>query len=319
MMHGFAVLALVSASFSAYVTPPSHGHSAAASALARGPQALFSPQTPARPPATDGRTRDVYVSVLDGKDAPVTGLTAADFVVQEDGVSREVLKAAPATAPMQIMVLIDDTQAATAAIPRIREGLIAFVEKLKGRAEIGLVTIGERPTSLVSYTGDTIVLKKGIERIFARSGAGAYLLEGLVEVSRGLEQRHAERPVIVALTMEGPEFSNLDYRQVLKAIESSGATLHVLAVGTPSASMDDEMRNRNMTIAEGTERTGGRRDQLLADLFIPQALPRLADELLNQYVVTYGRPDTLIPPEKIRVSATRPGVTARARTRAAGR
>lgn len=297
MMHGLAVLALVSSFFGA----------------------LFSPQTPIRPAASDARTRDVYLSVLDGKDAPVTGLTAADFVVHEDGVSREVLKAAPATAPMQIMVLIDDSQAATAAIPRIREGLIAFVEKLKGRAEIGLVTIGERPTSLVPYTGDTTVLKKGIERIFARPGAGAYLLEGLVEVSRGLEQRHAERPVIVAISMEGPEFSNLDYRQVLKPVESSGAALHVLAVGMPSGSTDDEMRNRNMTIAEGTERTGGRRDQLLADLFLPEALPRLADELLNQYVVTYGRPDALIPPEKIRVSVTRPGVTVRARTRAAGR
>jgi VWFA-related protein len=281
--------------------------------------ARFSPQTPARPAAHDARTRDVYVSVLDSKGAPVTGLTAADFVVREDGVSREVVKAAPATAPMQIMVLIDDSQAATAAIPRMREGLVAFVDKLNGLAEIGLVTIGERPTALVPYTSDTAVLKKGIERIFARPGSGAYLLEGLVDVSHGLEQRHAERPVIVAITMEGPEFSNLDYRQVLKAVESSGAALHVLAVGTPSASLSDEMRNRNMTIAEGTERTGGRRDQLLADLFLPEALPRLADELLNQYVVTYGRPDTLIPPEKIQVSVTRRGVTVRARTRTAGR
>ena len=66
------------------------------------------------------------------------------------------------------------------------------------------------------------------------------------------------------------------------------------------------MRNRNIVIAEGTERTGGRRDQLLADSAIAEALPRLADELLNQYVVTYGRPDTLIPPEKIQVSVTRP-------------
>jgi VWFA-related protein len=273
----------------------------------------------ARPAASEARTRDVYVSVLDAKDAPVTGLTAADFAVREDGVPREVLKASPATAPMQVMVLIDDSQSATEAIPRIREGLTAFVDKLTGRAEIGLVTVGERPTSLVSYTSDEPPLKKGIGRIFARTGAGAYLLEGLLEVSRGLERRHAERPVIVAITMEGPEFSNLDYRQVLKAIESSGAALHVLAVGTPSSSTDDEMRNRNMTLAEGTERTGGRRDQLLADLFLPEALPRLADELLNQYVVTYGRPDTLIPPEKIRVSVTRPGVTARARTRTAGR
>ena len=40
---------------------------------------------------------------------------------------------------------------------------------------------------------------------------------------------------------------------------------------------------------------------------------------LNQYVVTYGRPDKLIPPEKLQVTTTRPGLTVRARTRIAGR
>jgi VWFA-related protein len=280
----------------------------------------FTTQAPSRSAAGETRTRDVYVSVLDDKGAPVPGLSAADFVVREDGVGREVLKAGPATEPMQIMVLIDDSQAADDAIQRMREGLTAFVEKLKGRAEIGLVTVGERPTTLVPYTTDTNALKKGIGRIFSRTGSGAYLLEGIVEVSHSLERRKATRPVIVAVTMEqGTEFSNLEYQNVLKQLEASGAALHVLAVGMPSPSAADEMRNRNIVIADGTQRTGGRRDQLLADSSLPQALPRLADELLNQYVVTYSRPETLIPPEKIQVTASRPGVTVRARTRVAGR
>ena len=149
-------------------------------------------------------------------------------------------------------------------------------------------------------------LKNGINRIFARPGSGAYLLDGIIDVSQGLQKRKAERPVIVALTMEGVEFSNLQYQTVLKQLEASGAALHVIAVGMPSSSMSDEMRNRNQVIAEGTERTGGRRDQLLTPSGITEALPRVADELLNQYVVTYGRPETLIPPEKLQVTVSRP-------------
>jgi hypothetical protein len=79
------------------------------------------------------------------------------------------------------------------------------------------------------------------------------------------------------------------------------------------------MRNRGMVLAEGPKISGGRRDQLLHPPAIAEALPRLADELLNQYLVTYGRPDTLIPPEKIQVSVSRPGLTARARTKVSGR
>lgn len=285
--------------------------------------ALASPlsfQDPAaRPSASDARTRDVYVSVLDQKDKPVTGLTAADFVVREDGVAREVLKAAAATAPMQIMVLIDNSQASATSIAPMRDGLTLFVDKLRGKAEIGFVTVGERSTSLVEYTTDTDKLKKGIGRIFSRPGSGAYLLDGIVDVSKGLQKRNAARPVIVAITIEGIEYSNLQYQTVLKQLYASGATLHVLAVGAPIPAQTDELRNRNMVLAEGTDRTGGRRDQLLAVTSITEALGRMADELLNQYVVTYGHPDALIPPEKLQVTVKHPGLTVHAPKRLVGK
>jgi VWFA-related protein len=276
-------------------------------------------QEPRPSAASDARTRDVYVSVLDSKDAPVTGLTAADFIVKEDGAAREVLRAGPATAPMQLVLIVDDSEAMTPALQPMREGLTKFVEKMQGHAEIGIVTVGERATSLVPSTTDINALKRGITRIFARSGAGAYMLDGIHDVSEGLQKRKAERPVIVALTMEGVEFSNLQYDFVLKSLDDSGAAFHMLSIGSPNPSMSDEWRNLNMVIAEGTKRSGGRRDQVLAVSGIPEALQRVADELNNQYVVTYGRPERLIPPEKLQVTVSRPGVTVRARTKVAGK
>ena len=281
----------------------------------------FDPGGQAAPvrPASESRSQTVYVSVLDAKHTPVTGLSAADFTVREDSAAREVLRAEPATDPMQVVLIVDDSQAAGDALVPLRQGLSAFVDKLKGRAEIGIVTVGDRSMSLVPSTTDPTALKNGINRIFARTGAGAYLLDAVMDVSQGFQRRKAQRPVIVALTFEGTQFSNLQYDTVLKPLEASGAVLHVLTVGTPSASMVDEMRNRNQLIAEGTERTGGRRDQVLTPSGIAEALPRVADELLSQYAVIYGRPEMLIPPEKIQVKVSRPDVTVRARTRTAGR
>ena len=272
-------------------------------------------QAPRQAQATDGKTRDIYVSVVDGNGAAVTGLTAKEFTVREDGVAREVLKVAPATAPLDIVLLVDDSQAATNAIPYLRDGLTRFAKQLSGKASIGLVTIGERPTSVVERTKDVATLQKGISRLFARPGSGAYLLEAILDTSRGFQKRDTERPVIVAIATEGVEFSNQPYERVLDALYESGATLHVLMVGSPSTSMADEIRNRNITVAQGTEGTGGRREQLLTELAIPDALTKLADELLNQYVVTYGRPEALVPPKKVEVSVSKSGATARARTR----
>lgn len=272
-----------------------------------------------RPAASDARTRSIYVSVLDNKDAPVTGLKAADFQVREDGAAREVLRAEPATAPLQIVLLVDDSQAMNAALQPMREGLTKFVEKMQGHAEIGIVTVGERSTSLVPSTTDLNALKRGITRIFARPGSGAYMLDGIQDVSQGFQRREAERPHIIGITMDTVEFSNLQWQMVLKTLNASGATLHMLSLGMPSSSMSDEMRNLNQTIAEGTKDTGGRRDQVLATSGIPEALLRVADDLLQQYVVTYGRPERLIPPEKLQVTVSKPDVTVRARTRVAGK
>jgi Ca-activated chloride channel family protein len=274
--------------------------------------ALLAPGDVAAQRESGGRTRDVYVSVLDAKEVPVRGLTAADFTVREDGQPREVLKAGPATEPLDVALLIDDSQAADPALQQLREGVTAFVDRVAGKGQIALVTFGERPTVLVDYTSNTELLKRGIGRIFPRRGAGAYLLEAIREVSRGLQKRKAARPVMVAVTMEGTEFSNLYYENVLKDLQASGAALHVLAVGSPSQSQEDEMRNRNVVISDGPERSGGRREQLLSVMGIPDALKEVADELLNQYVVTYGRPDTLIPAEKLQVTVSRPDVTVRA-------
>jgi hypothetical protein len=191
------------------------------------------------------------------------------------------------------------------------------VKSLDGKAEIAVATMGERPTAVLDYTTSTEQLTQAVNRIFARPGAGAYLLDGVVEVSRGLARRESDRKVIVVITIEsGVEFSNRYHETVLDELRKSGAAMHVLAVGTPASSLDDEMRNRNIVIAEGPEMTGGRREQLLSQRSIPNKLRELAEELKNQYVVTYSRPETLIPPEKLDVSVQRSGVTVRAPRRA---
>lgn len=259
---------------------------------------------------------DVYVSVVDGKGDPATGLVGEDFRVREDGVTREVLKAGPATEPLTLALLVDDSQTATPAIQMMREAMAGFLKALDGKGEIALVTFGDRPTIVHDYTSNQKALQDAAKRIFPRAGAGGDLLDAIVEVSKGLEKRKAKRPVIAVLMMDGSvEFSNRYYEQVLKELDKGGAALHVVALGSPNTNLSDELRNRNQVVAEGTERTGGRRDNVIALTAAAPKMKQLADELLNQYVVTYVRPETLIPPEKIEVTVTKPGLTARARTR----
>jgi hypothetical protein len=271
---------------------------------------------PARPLA-QAIQRSMYVSVLSEAGAPVPDLGPSDFIVREDNVAREVLRVTPADAPMQVAVLVDNSEAARDDISDIRRALPELVDAMTaspaagGKNELSIVTVGERPTIITDYTPDRGQLQKGIGRIFAQSRSASYLLEGVIEVSRGFKKREAQRPVIVAITTEGPEYSSRHFDLVLGPLRDAGAAFHALVLGSPSSDISDDAHNRNVVLAEGTRTTGGRYDNLLASSALPAAMKRVAAELTHQYLVTYARPQSLIPPDHVTVSAARSGMTAR--------
>ena len=53
--------------------------------------------------------RVIYASVVDQKGNPVAGLSEKDFIVREDGQSREVLRVAKDEDPLQIALLVDNS------------------------------------------------------------------------------------------------------------------------------------------------------------------------------------------------------------------
>jgi hypothetical protein len=267
-------------------------------------------------PSAQPKERELWVSVLDQDKKPVTTTPQPqDLIVREDNVSREVLRIVPASDPLQIALLVDNSQAATRAIQRMRDGLNGFIDRMANeKNEISIVTMADRPTLAVDATRDATKLKKsGADRLFAQPGSGMYLLESIIETTKGFRKREATRPVIVAVMTEGTEFSNQHYDEVISALKNTGTQFFALTLTEPSDDnlSKDEIRNRNIVLDRGTRETGGRREILLTDMAIPDALASVAEELLHQYKVTYARPDSLIPPEKITVEAKNPNWTAR--------
>ena len=256
--------------------------------------------------------RIVFASAVSDKGVPVEGLGPADFVVREDKVAREVLSVAPAAEPMQIALLVDNSQAADPYVRDLRQGASAFIEALGAdptgtRHLVAVITIGERPTLNTDYTTDLARAAKGAQRIFATPGSGAYLLDGIIETSRGIKKRQSPRPVIVAVITAGVDLSDRVFQSVLEPLRESGATLHVVVVGRPVTSDVDRM----MVLDLGTRDTGGRYDTVLTGTALAPRLKQLAEELTHQYKVTYARPQTLIPPDRVTVSAAKPGLTIR--------
>jgi len=256
--------------------------------------------------------RSIYASALDQNGVPVPNLGPADFVVREDKVAREILSVAPAIDPMQIAVLVDNSQAADPFIRDYREAVPAFINAIAAdetgaKHQIAIITLAERPTINTDYTFDMAMAIKGAQRIFSISGSGTYLLDGIIETSQGIVKKGLTRPVILAITTEGPEMSDRQYMTVLEPLRASGAALHVIVVGNPRNNNYD----RSVVLDMGTRDTGGRNDTILTGTGLTNRLKQVATELTHQYRVTYARPTTLIPPEQVTIAAARSGLTVR--------
>ena len=257
------------------------------------------------------RERTMFVSAVDQKGEPVEGLGPNDFVIREDGAAREVLRVSRATEPIDIAILVDDSGASEGVMPRVREGLTAFINRMSKGNQIAIIAMADRPTILSDYSSNTTRLLDAVGLLWPRSRSGSTFMDSLYEVARGLERRETPRAVIVPVMTDGGDFVNRHYEQVMPEVKKAGAAIHAVTVGNFMSSDTDELRNRGRVLAEGTKDTGGQRVNLLTPMAVQSSLERLARELSSQYKVVYGRPESLIPPEKIEVSARRPGLTMR--------
>lgn len=262
--------------------------------------------------AAQAQPRSLYVSALDRSGVPAPNLVPSDLVVREDRVAREILSIVPAVEPLQIALLVDNSQAAESYIREYREALPAFISAVAAdangvRHQVSIITLADRPTVNTDYTSDASQLVKGAQRLFSVSGSGTYLLDGIRETVAAFRKREASRPVIVAVVTDGPELSDRHYDDVLRPLRASGAAFHVVVVGRPSNGSHD----RAIVLSAGSRDTGGRYDNILAGTALTGRLKQVAAELTHQHKVTYARPASLIPPERITVSAARSGLTVR--------
>ena len=264
----------------------------------------------------------VYATVVDNQKKHVAGLGIADLFVKEDGVERPVISAEPATAEMQIAVLVDDNGTGI-----FRFGLNAFGELLQGRAAISLSVITHQVQRVFDYTTDSKIWFEGFGRTGLRPATpeGGQLLEGIFSAAKDISRREPRRPAIVALTVGGEEQSPLPSRRVLDDLNKSRASLHVLFVdipavrpSKPAAKPSDLLEgnfNLNRVLGDGPAESGGRHREVLAMNALTVEVQEIARDLLAQYAITYSRGASKNP-QKLQVYVRRPNMAVIAPTRA---
>jgi hypothetical protein len=261
----------------------------------------------------EAREKHIFVTVAGKDDAPVKDITAAEFKVREDGLAREVLRIGPAADPMSVVLLVDDSEISDKAINEIRQGVSAFIKQILGanpQNEITLMTIGDRPTVAVPASSSAAALNRAVDRIFARKGSGAYLLQGITDATKILGKKESARRLIVAFDIEdGTEFSNDSHESVTTALKNAKATLWTVVLQeTHAVPSTPEARERAIVLTDVAVASGGGSKAVLTRMAIPQGMAWAGTLLTSQFDLTYSHPESLIPATKLEVDVTRKDV-----------
>jgi len=259
----------------------------------------------------DRRERTLFVGAVNDKGEPVEGLGPDAFVVKEDGVRREVLRVAPATEPMDIAILVDNSTAAADEITFLRSGLSKFVQTMATGNKVAVITLADRPTIKVEYTDDAVRLKEAVSSLFSTPQSGMTLLDGIFETVNGLQRRETPRAVLVPVITDGVEFTTRYFRDIVNTLVKNHVALHMVTIGPFYHDEEHGTRERSFLLDAGPRESGGQRISLLSAHGLDGAMDKLAKELRAQYKVVYSRPESLIPPDKVTVAAGKPGLTVR--------
>lgn len=273
--------------------------------------ALLAASTPTSAQGARDREQTLFVSAVDDKGEPVQGLGPDAFIVREDGVKREVLRVTDAIEPIDISLLVDDSQAAEHDITFIRDSVTKFVALMSKDNPTAIIGLAERPTILAEYTTDAKKLAEGVGRIFATPRSGMTLLDAVVEVTNGINKRDAARAAIVAVITDGPEFTNRFSKDVTATLTKSRVAFYAVTVGQFYYSDEHDTRERTFLLDDGPRESGGVRMALVSANGIESSLLKIGRELKAQYKVVYSRPESLIPPQKVEIASARTGVTMR--------
>lgn len=247
------------------------------------------------------------VTVVSADGMPVTGLTAADFVIRDEGTRRDAASAdSLAQVPLYVTVLIDMAKPPMGMIPPVRDmrlalgNFVAAIRAANPGAQISLVEVSGAPVPTVRFDAAEGALDAAVQKLSPGQNGDAVMLEGIAEAARDLKDRPTIRRAIVSIDFGSPDTSGESAnRAAIDGVLDAQVSLFAVSIRMPR----QVTSRRESGLTAAVDVSGGTRLTAVSATGLDAQLKTIAATLSSQYLVTFMRPGGVI--KKLSIETTR--------------
>jgi VWFA-related protein len=281
------------------------------------------PQTPVFRSGTSAVMVDV--SVRDASRRAVTGLTAADFTVLDNGIVQQIDDVSFGRVPIDVTVGLDVSYSVTGPLlDRLRRAVGQLVRDLRREDRLRLIVFNMRVTRLVDFTNDAAAVERAMRTM---SGSGGTSLFDALSVAMVSATPPDRRQLVVFFT-DGNDGTSITPPGLLQTIaERTRATVSFVVLptastfnagvarpGFPVAPARAEVLLINPAVQRLAADTGGSVLPAPVNADLGPVFLRALDAFRSTYVLHYSPRNVASDGfHAISVQVNRPGATVQAR------
>ena len=233
----------------------------------------------------DVKLVNVFVTVTDGRGAPVANLLKENFVLKEDGKEQKIaIFSRESALPLSIVLAVDTSLSTRKDLPLELISARKFVHAIV-RPQDGLAVykFSEEVSLMVPFTSDLKKIDAGIDRV--RNGSATALYDAIFLGSQALSRRQG-RKVMVVITDGGDTMSQMNYKEALRAAQEAEAIIYSIIIVPIEADAGRDTGGEHALIQISTD-TGGKYYYAKSLPQLDDAFRQIGDELRTQYLLAY--------------------------------
>jgi Ca-activated chloride channel family protein len=236
------------------------------------------------------------VVVTDGEQKFVTGLSAEQFLVFEDGVQQDVSFFAAKDVPLDLAILLDTSASMTDKMTTVQQAATGFASTMRPGDRVTIVDIKDGVKVLHPLDADPAAAPQAIRATYARGGTALYngLYLTLKEMVKQRRQNGEVRRQAIAVLSDGEDTASLiGFDDVMEVAKQPGIAIYTITLRSPYL-VKSAAANGLRYFSQSEFGMRALAQETGARAFFPSAIGELAavystiaEELASQYAIGY--------------------------------